>query len=662
MPRATRSSTSGPLESLPYGPIRKRKGSSVAKEEERVPVTEKESATTGRRGNRLGELEVVAQEIAEFNVPKVSPHDNRSALPSRPRKRARAITPEAQSDDVVEVAASARKTAEPATKLDKTKGGTGTSGPRRSPRKSLIRDNAGDTVQKTAAKPHLSVQSRRNRSSLTSMDAKEKELTEETERRIEGMPSEDEEGGGARLSASHDPLQLKGKQPASRRTTRSSLRIEQVPSDSDDEDGDLLPADRSQENPEKVVEELMNNVVTSAIAQLDGGEEEEEVEDAESEGDADRESNPSDGEDVDEAVRHQLPKEAGDGANNEVEVQPEPVANEENDTRRELSLVTSFKEKLEKSSEALQTFKEQLRATTDTADKLMRLRAGTHHRPGYTRILQEIIRKLAEEERPDNGALEELADFASNISNMVSGIRDAHRDVKALLEDLSTGITSGTNSVRIIETMLEQNGFKEKAPHDGINWKRINRNLEARENEVLFLAKPKPADPETPRRSARSNLSRYRTQGTLPTPEARPPPSPPAIPPPPPRDSLSDLESLDVTAPVIGDDAPVEVVRIESFGSRPSNTPRRSERRRENDDDDSPRVREDRAWSSPELKALFRRLTQVQKAEPGKIIVLDSQSGYPRTKEEILTKAKEIKGDMMRSGRAGSLKPTWDNI
>jgi hypothetical protein len=122
------------------------------------------------------------------------------------------------------------------------------------------------------------------------------------------------------------------------------------------------------------------------------------------------------------------------------------------------------------------------------------------------------------------------------------------------------------------------------------------------------------------------------------------------------------LEFLGSTAPVIGDDAPVEIVRIESFGSRPSNTPRRSKRRRESEDDDSPQVREDRAWSSPELKALFRRLAQVQKAEPGKVIVLDSRSGYTRTKEEILIKAKEIKDDMVRSGRAGTLKPIWDDI
>jgi len=209
----------------------------------------------------------------------------------------------------------------------------------------------------------------------------------------------------------------------------------------------------------------------------------------------------------------------------------------------------------------------------------------------------------------------------------------------------------------MVETMLEQRGFEEEAPRDGINWKRINRNSVVRENEALASAKLNPVEPQTPMRSTRSNPSRYRTQGALPTPEARPPPSVPSS-----HDSLSDLEFLGSTAPVIGDDAPVEIVRIESFGSRPSNTPRRSKRRRESEDDDSPQVREDRAWSSPELKALFRRLAQVQKAEPGKVIVLDSRSGYTRTKEEILIKAKEIKDDMVRSGRAGTLKPIWDDI
>jgi len=438
------------------------------------------------------------------------------------------------------------------------------------------------------------------------MEARERGLTEETERRIEeGIPSEDEEGGGARLSASHDPLQLKEKQPVNRRATLSSLRIEQILSSSEDEESDLLPADRPQESPEKVVEELMNSVVTSAITQA-----EEEVEDSGSKSGG-AESSPNDDEDVDEAVRHQLSREAYGGANDEVEVQPEPVVGEENDSRWEMSLVAAFKAKLEESREVLQTFKEQLKATTDIADQLTKLRTGIDYRSGYAHILQEIVHKLAKEEHPDNGALEELADFALDISSIISGIREAHRDVKALLEGLNAGIASGTKSAWTVETMLEQKGFREKVSRNGINWKRINRNLVARENEILVL-KPKLADPQTPRRSARSNSSRYRTQGALPTPEAGPPPPPPAIPLS--HDSVSDPESLSFTAPVIGDDAPVEVVRIESFGSRPSNTRRRSKRHRESEDDDSPQVREDRAWSSPELKALFRRLAQVQKA------------------------------------------------
>lgn len=439
------------------------------------------------------------------------------------------------------------------------------------------------------------------------MEAREKGLAEETERRIEeGIPSEDEEGGGARLSASHDPLQLTEKQPVNRRATLSSLRTEQVPSSSEDEESDLFLADRPQESPEKVVEELMNSVVTSAITQA-----EEEVEDSGSKSDS-AELSPNDDEDVDEAVRHQLSREADDGVNDKVEVQPEPVVGEENYSQCEMSLVAAFKAKLEESREVLQTFKEQLKATTDIADQLTKLRTGIDYRSGYSHILQEIIRKLAKEEHPDNGALEELADFALGINSIVSGTREAHRDVKALLEDLNAGIVSGTKSAWDVETMLEQKGFREKVSHDGINWKRINRNLVARENEILVL-KPKLADPQTPRRSARSNSSRYRTQGALPTPEAGPPPPPPAIPLS--HDSVSDPESLSSTAPVIGDDAPVEVVRIESFGSRPSNTRRRSKRRRhESEDDDSPQVREDRAWSSPELKALFRRLARVQKA------------------------------------------------
>lgn len=46
----------GPLQSLPYGRIpRKRKARRSVTEEERVPVAEEEGAATGRRG--LGELE-----------------------------------------------------------------------------------------------------------------------------------------------------------------------------------------------------------------------------------------------------------------------------------------------------------------------------------------------------------------------------------------------------------------------------------------------------------------------------------------------------------------------------------------------------------------------------------------------------------------------------
>lgn len=516
-------------------------------------------------------------------------------------------TPEARSDDVIAVA-SARKAAEPVTELDRTRSPTGTPGPRRSPQKSLLRDGVTGGVQETAGKPHSSARNSRSHSSFAVMEAREKGLAEETERRIEeGIPSEDEEGGGARLSASHDPLQLSEKQPVNRRATLSSLRTGHVLSSSEDEESDLLLADRPQESPEKVVEELMNNVVTSAITQA----EEEEVEDSGSKSDS-AESSPNDDEDVDEAVRHQLSREADDGVNDKVEVQPEPVVGEENYSRCETSLAAAFKVKLEKSREVLQAFKEQLKATTDIADQLTKLWTGIDYRSGYTQILQEIIHKLAKEEHPDNGALEELADFALDINSIVSGTREAHRDVKALLDDLNAGIASGTKSVSTVETVLEQKGFREKVSHDGINWKRINRNLVARENEILVL-KPKLADPQTPRRSARSNSSRYRTQGALLTPEAGPPPPPPAIPLS--HDSVSDPESLSSTAPVIGDDAPVEVVRIESFGSRPSNTRRRSKRRRrESEDDDSPQVREDRAWSSPELKALFRRLAQVQKA------------------------------------------------
>ncbi|KAG0639732.1 hypothetical protein HOY80DRAFT_961748 [Tuber brumale] len=633
MRRATRNNSSGPLQSLPYGPRRKRKAPPVT-EEERVLVVEEEGAATGYRG-------LVNHQDSESS----------SALPSRPRKHVRATAPEARGDDVAEAA-------EPATKLGKTRLPPASPRPRRSPQKSLPPDNVADGARKAAGKPRPSARNNRNRSSLATMGARQKGLAEETERRIEeGIPSEDEEGGGARLSASHDPLQLQEKQPANGRTTVLSLG-KRISSSSEDEDGDLLPAGRSRESPEKVVEELMNNVVTGTVARADGVEE-QEVEDLEFEG-IDGELNPSDREDVDEAIRKQLSTEANGGANGEVEVRPESLASEEDDVRCEMSLVTAFGTKLEGSHEALQMFKEQLEATADTANNLMELRTGTDSRSGYTQILQEIIRRLAEEEHPDNGVLEALADFSLNIISIVSGIRDAHRDVKALLENLNAGIISGTKSAQIIETMLEQKGFKRGTPHDGINWKRINRNLVARENEVLVSAEPKHAEPQTPRRSARSNPSRYRSQGALPTPEARPPPPPPAASSP--HDSLSDMESLGSAAPVIGDDAPVEIVRIESFGSRPSNTPRRSKRRHESEDDDSPQVREDRAWSSPELKALFRRLAQVQKAEPGKIIVLDSRSGYTRTKEEILTKAKEIKDDMMRSGRAGSLKPTWDDI
>jgi len=604
MPRATRSNSSGPLKSLPYGP-KKRKARPVT-EEERVPVTEEEGAATGRRG--LGELEASMQEIREFNIPKVSRQDKSlSILPSRPRKCARVTTPEARSDDVVEVA-SARKAAEPVTELDKTRSPTGTPGPWRSPRDSVV----GGT-QETAGKPHPSAQNNSSRSSLAAMEAREKGLAEETERRIEEeIPSEDEEGGGARLSASHDPLQLKEKQPASRRTTLSSLRTEQVLSSSEDEESDFLPAGGSRESPEKVVEELMNSVVTSAITQADDAEE-QEAEGPGSKGDG-AESSPNDDEDDDEdqAARHQLLTEADGGANDRIRVRPEHVVDEENDSRCEMSLVAAFRAKLEESREVLQTFKEQLKATTDTADQLTKLQIGLDYRSGYTRILQEIIRKLAQEEHPDSGAPEELADFVLDINNIVSGTREAHKNVKALLEDLNAGIISGTKSVRAVETMLEQKGFKEKVSHDGINWKRINRNLVARENEILVFPKPKPADPQTPRRSARSNSSRYRTQGALPTPEAGPPPPPPAIPPS--HGSLSDPESLSSVAPVIGDDAPVEVVRIESFGSRPSNASRRPKRRRESEGGGSPQVREDRAWSNPELKALFRRLAQVQKA------------------------------------------------
>jgi len=607
MPRATRNNSSGPLQSLPYGPThRKRKAPPVTEEEEGVPVTEEgEGAATGRRG--LGELETSMQEIREFNIPKAGRQDKPSPAPSsRPRKRARATTPEARSDDVIVV--SVRKVAEPFTELDRTRSPTRTPGPWRSPRKSPLRDSVAAGAQETMGKPPPSAQNIKSRSSLAVMEAREKGLAEETERRIEeGIPSEDEEGGGARLSASHDPLQLKEKLPASRRTTLSSLRTEQVLSSSEDEESDLLPTGGSRESPEKVVEELMNSVVTSAITQADEAEE-QEVEDPESRGSG-AGSSPNDDEDVDEAARHQLLTEADGGANDEIRVRPERVASEGSDSLCEMSLADAFKEKLEMSREVLQTFKEQLKVATDTADQLMKLQTG-HYRSGYTRILQEIVRKLAQEEHPNRGALEELADFARDINNIVSETKEAHRNVKALLEDLNTGIMSGTKSAWTVGSMLERKGFGEKASHDGINWKRINRNLVARENEVLVFSKPKPADPETPRRSARSNPSRYRTQGALPTPEVGPPP--PAIPPS--LDSLSDPESLGSTAPVIGDDAPVEVVRIESFGSRPSNTPRRSKRRRESEDDDSTQVREDRAWSSPELKALFRRLAQVQKA------------------------------------------------
>ncbi|KAG0129997.1 hypothetical protein HOY82DRAFT_563364 [Tuber indicum] len=613
MPRATRNNSSGPLVSLPYGPRSKRKAPPVT-EEERGLVIDQDSESS-------------------------------PTLPSRPRKRARVTTLEVRGDDVVEAA-------EPAIRLDKTRLPLATRRPRRSPRKSLPWDLVAAGARKAAGKPRSSAQNNRNRSSLATMEAREKGLAEETERRIEeGIPSEDEEGGGARLSASHDPLQLKEKPLADRHTTLLSPREEQAPSGSEDGHGGLLPADRSQESPEKVVEELMNNVVTSAIAQIDEIEG-EEVEDLDSESN-DVELNPRNYEDVDEAIRKQFSAEADGGENGEVEVGSEPVASGEDDPQCEMSLVTALGAELEKSREALQTFKEQLEATTGTANQLMELRDGIDSRSGYTRILREIIRK-AEEERPDNGALEALADFSLNIGSMVSDIRDAHRDVEALLENLGAGIISSTRSAQMVETMLEQRGFQEEAPRDGIN---CNRNLVVRENEALVSAKLKPAEPQTPRRSTRSNSSRYRTQGALPTPEARPPPSVPSS-----HDSLSDLEFLGSTAPVIGDDAPVEIVRIESFGSRPSNTPRRSKRRRESEDDDSPQVREDRAWSSPELKALFRRLAQVQKAEPGKVIVLDSRSGYTRTKEEILIKAKEIKDDMVRSGRAGTLKPTWDDI
>ncbi|PWW74225.1 hypothetical protein C7212DRAFT_353333 [Tuber magnatum] len=612
MSRVTRNNSSGPLQSMPCGPSRKRKGPLVI-EEENVPIAEEEGAATGYKES--GELGAATQGIGEFNIPIVNRQDkSSSAPPPRPPKRARVVAPEVPGDDVTEVT-STGKAAELVTKPDKRRSPVGVPRPRRSPRKSLLRDTVAGRAQKTAGKPRSSVLNNRNRSSLALMEAGEKGLTEETERRIEeGIPSEDEEGGGARLSASHDPLQLEEKQPTNRRTTLLSLRTEQVPSSSGEDDGDLLPDDRLQESPEKVVEELMNNVVTSAISQLDRIE--GEVEGPESEGTGVG-PNPRDDEDVDEAVRHQLSTEANERENHEVEIRPESLASGEDDSQCEMSLATAFKSKLEQSHKVLQTFKEHLKAATDTIDLLMELRIGVDCRSGYTPVLQEIVRKLAEEERPDDGALEELADFASDINSIVSGTRDAHRRVKSLLEDLNAGIISGTSSARTIEALLEKQGFKEKAPPDGINWKRINRNLVARENEALALEKPKPTEPQTPRRSARSNSSRYRTQGVPPTPEARPPPPPPAIP---------------------------------------------SKRLHENEDDDSPQVREDRAWSSLELKALFRRLAQVQKAEPGKIIVLDSRSGYPRTKEEILTKAKEIKEDMVRSGRAGSLKPIWDDI
>ncbi|CUS12411.1 unnamed protein product [Tuber aestivum] len=653
MRRSTRNSASGPLQSLPYPGDLKRKSRPVT-EEESVPVAEEEDAATGH-------TEFAAtQEIGEFNIPVVNRQDSKSSsVPlSRPRKRARASTLEVPGDDVVETA-STRKATKLVTRLDETRSPAGAPASRRSTRKSLLGDNVAGGAQKAAGKPRLGVRANKNRSSLAMTEAREEGLAEETERRIEeGIPSEDEEGGGARLSASHDPLQLKEKQPANRRTTLPPLRTEQAPSGSEGVDGDPLLSNGSQESPGDVVEELMNSVVTGTITQIDETEE-QEAEDLESEG-SDVGFGSGDNEDVDEAIRHQLSTEADSRANNEVKVQPQSVTSGADDSQCEESLVTAFKAKLNRSREVLQTFNEQLKAATDTVDLLMELRTGIDCHSGYTRILQAIIGKLGEEEYPDNSTLEELADFALNINTIVSETRDAHRNVKALLEELDVGIVSGTSSARTIETMLEQKGFKEKEPPDGINWGRINRNLVVQENEVLIFAKTKPTDSQTPRRSARSNPSRYRTQGAPPTPEARPPPPPPAIPSP--HSPLSDPEPLESTAPVIGDDAPVEVVRIESFGSRPSHTPRRSKRRHETEDDDSPQVREDRAWSSPELKALFRRLAQVQKAEPGKIIVLDSRSGYPRTKEEILTKAKEIKEDMVRSGRAGSLKPTWDDI
>jgi hypothetical protein len=149
--------------------------------------------------------------------------------------------------------------------------------------------------------------------------------------------------------------------------------------------------------------------------------------------------------------------------------------------------------------------------------------------------------------------------------------------LRELLRDL-TGQTKAINKgISSIEKVFKEKGYLDKRETEALSRaKRASKRMEvlrARENAVYKFD------------SSETSPSRSRSRRSL-------------------------AKSY---PPVIGGDADIEVVRVESFGHRPQKAPSRATRRSQHDTDTVP-VREDRPWETKELKDLFSQLAEVKRA------------------------------------------------
>lgn len=371
-------------------------------------------------------------------------------------------------------------------------------------------------------------------------------------------------------------------------------------------------------------EGFMDNIISDLVAQsklpadvdslepdADSDEDSDEVEDARS---ADLASqNSADLADDDYS------SESGHGNQGEHEIR-------EDTQQDEVTPFDEFRTKVSQSIEGLATFKSHLGTLLEIAKELTTLQSASGVQSGYLKILPVLVAAL----KPVTPELTQqelvvLGEFDVKLKQMKAmgdETRALQSDLRSLLKVLATETKAINHGIASIEGMFKERGYEmdeidtTTPPSKTRGASKRMEALRAREEAVYKFNTPAGAPPRKSRRSRRiegrigvengyhsDNAEENRYQGS-----------------PIPSEDLSDYP------PVLGGDADVEVVRVESFGHRPEKTtPRVPKRHQIDGEEDSPvPVHEDRPWTAEELKGVFSKIARVKRGGEGAPLALPS--------------------------------------